>query len=81
MERYFASQGITTAQFHGEFHGESEPAMPCEMECSVCPDDIRWANRRTEFIVTNQPQAFAPSCPPLLLYENQLLPKKKAPWQ
>jgi hypothetical protein len=63
VERYFASQGITTAQFHGEFHGESEPAMPCEMECSVCPDDIRWANRRTEFIVTNQPQAFAPSLP------------------
>ena len=63
VERYFASQGITSAQFHGEFHGESEPAMPCDMECSVCPDDIRWANRRTEFIVTNQPRAFAPSMP------------------
>jgi outer membrane protein OmpA-like peptidoglycan-associated protein len=63
VERYFANQGITQDQFHGEFHGESEPAMPCEMECSVCPDDIRWANRRTEFIVTNQPRAFAPSLP------------------
>ena len=63
VERYFASQGITNAQFHGEYHGESEPAMPCEMECSICPDDIRWANRRTEFIVTNQPRAFEPSLP------------------
>lgn len=63
VERYFTSQGITSKQFHGEFHGESEPSMPCEMECSVCPDAIRWANRRTEFIVTNQPSLFAPSLP------------------
>ncbi|MFM1884780.1 MAG: hypothetical protein RL168_964 [Bacteroidota bacterium] len=63
VERYFTSQGITNAQFHGEYHGESEPAMPCEMECSVCPDEIRWANRRTEFIVTNQPRVFSPSLP------------------
>jgi outer membrane protein OmpA-like peptidoglycan-associated protein len=63
VEAYLLANGVQVNQFYGEALGAAEPAMPCEMECSVCPDDIRWANRRTEFIVTNQPQAFAPSLP------------------
>ena len=63
VERYFSRMGISAAQFHGEFFGETEPALPCEMDCSICPDDVRWLNRRTEFIVTNQPRVFTPSLP------------------
>ena len=63
VEAYLLANGVQVNQFYGEALGAAEPAMPCEMECSVCPDDIRWANRRTEFIVTNQPQAFTPSLP------------------
>ena len=71
VEKYFALQGVTSAQFHGEYLGEAEPGIPCEMDCSICPDDIRWANRRTEFIVTNQPRAFTPSLPSSVAAEGQ----------